>query len=121
MISAKRMLGVYPYDGSFDSAPEHQKTIHEVIENTQHQQAAAVHPDPACPMRVFLLSDTMTNKARHTIPCTCDKLLSPVEVAQAEAAGAFVIEIPTVYVELPIQCDKCHQWPTECECHEFIV
>ena len=79
--SAKKLLGVYPYDGSYASAPEHEQTMHDVIELVQAQRAANAHPDPACPMRRFLLSRSECNTPRHQIPCTCIQLVAPLERA----------------------------------------
>lgn len=70
-ISAKRMLKVFPYDGSFDSAPEHEKLIADSFEWMDATRAAQAHPDASCPMRVFLLTAPADNTPRHTIPCTC--------------------------------------------------
>jgi protein-tyrosine phosphatase len=73
--SAKQMLGVYPYDGSYESEPEHQKSImHELIEKAQNERAAMQHPDERCPMRIFLLASAESNKPRHEIPCSCEHL-----------------------------------------------
>jgi len=78
--SAKQMLGVYPYDGSYDAEPEHQKTVHhELIEATQNAHAAHQHPDENCPMRQFLLSGTESNVPRHEIPCSCGSLQAAPE------------------------------------------
>lgn len=85
--SAKQMLGVYPYDGSYDAEPEHQKaTMHNLIEQVQNQRAAHQHPDENCPMRQFLLSGTESNVPRHEIPCSCSQLLSALDRARLEAA-----------------------------------
>jgi protein-tyrosine phosphatase len=85
--SAKQMLGVYPYDGSYDSEPEHQKTVHsELIEHVQNRRAAHQHPDENCPMRQFLLSGTESNVPRHEIPCSCGQLLSALDRAKLEVA-----------------------------------
>lgn len=80
--SAKRMLKVYPYDGSYDSEPEHQKTVHhDLIEMVQAQRAALQHPDENCPMRLFLLSGEESNTPRHEIPCSCASLQTALDVA----------------------------------------
>lgn len=85
--SAKQMLGVYPYDGSYDSEPEHQKTVHsDLIEQVQNRRAAEQHPDPNCPMRQFLLSGEESNVPRHEIPCSCTQLLSALDRAKLETA-----------------------------------
>ena len=85
--SAKKMLKVYPYDGSFEMEPEHQKgTIHNLIERVQNQRAAMMHPDEKCPMRVFLLSDEESNRPRHEIPCSCQNLQTPLDRARIEAS-----------------------------------
>jgi Dual specificity phosphatase, catalytic domain len=72
--SAKQMLKVYPYDGTYESEPEHQKsTTRDLIEQVQDQRAAMQHPDEACPMRIFLLASEQGNTPRHEIPCSCIK------------------------------------------------
>jgi len=46
--SAKQMLKVYPYDGSYESEPEHQKAVFsELIEQVQNRRAAASPPSAA--------------------------------------------------------------------------
>lgn len=66
LVSAKKLLGVFPYDGSLLKTPGH-----EVIERVQNQRTAYAHPDPNCPMRIFLLSQQENNTPRHEIDCTC--------------------------------------------------
>lgn len=74
--SAKQMLKVYPYDGTYAAEPEHQKAVHhELIEAVQNRRAAEQHPDPKCPMRLCLLSNMEINTPRHEIPCTCETLV----------------------------------------------
>jgi protein-tyrosine phosphatase len=81
--SAKQMLGVYPYDGSYAAEPEHQKAVHsDLIEAVQNQRAAHQHLDENCPMRQFLLSGTESNTPRHEIPCSCEQLQTPLDAAQ---------------------------------------
>lgn len=83
LISAKEMLEVWPYDGSFEQMPEHQQTMHEVIETVTATRAARSHPNEDCPMKQFLLSqDGEDNRPRHMIQCICDKLLTPLDIAK---------------------------------------
>jgi protein-tyrosine phosphatase len=85
--SAKQMLKVYPYDGTYESEPEHQKSVHgDLIEQVQNQRAALQHPDENCPMRKFLLSGEESNVPRHEIPCSCSELLSALDRAKLEVA-----------------------------------
>jgi protein-tyrosine phosphatase len=85
--SAKQMLKVYPYDGSYESEPEHQKAVHsELIEAVQNRRAAEQHPNSECPMRLFLLSGEESNVPRHQIPCSCEKLQTPLDVARQKDA-----------------------------------
>lgn len=84
--SAKKMLKVYPYDGSYDSEPEHQHGYSNLIEMVQNQRAALQHPDENCPMRVFLLSGAESNIPRHEIPCSCAQLQTPLDVARQKDA-----------------------------------
>jgi hypothetical protein len=102
--SAKQMLGVYPYDGSM--VPDHERTVHEVIEAVQNQRAAHAHPNEDCPMRVFLLSQTESNRPRHEIPCTCPILLSPMDIAKSNDA---------VIIKVTTPCIKCGS-SEGCEC-----
>jgi protein-tyrosine phosphatase len=92
--SAKQMLGVYPYDGSM--VPEHERTMHELIERVQNQRAAHAHPDENCPMRQFLLGDQEDNRPRYEIPCTCEKLLNPIEYAQQKEKNIIVVADPGI-------------------------
>lgn len=82
--SAKQMLGVYPYDGSYDTEAEHQKSMPNVIEMVQAHRTAMQHPDVDCPMRLFLLSGEENKTPRHQIPCTCQNLLTPLDRARIE-------------------------------------
>lgn len=85
--SAKQMLKVYPYDGTYESQPEHMKAVHhELIEAVQNRRAAMQHPNENCPMRQFLLSGEESNVPRHEIPCNCEALLSPLDIAKLEHA-----------------------------------
>jgi hypothetical protein len=109
--SAKRMLGVYPYDGSFEDAPEHQKIIHMTVEAVSAARAAAWHTDPECPMRQFLLSaqnQTTMGMARHEIPCTCSILATPEDRKGGE----------TIIVGVPVFCSNCSKPPLECMCFD---
>jgi protein-tyrosine phosphatase len=82
VVSAKKLLGVYPYDGSM--VPDHEKTVGEVIERVQNQRAAYAHPNEDCPMRVFLLEQTESNQPRHEIPCTCPVFSAEQQVVLIE-------------------------------------
>ena len=85
LVSAKKMLGVWPYDGSMGRMPEHQRTMHEVIEAVTASRAAHAHPKDDCPMKIFLLSrGESDNRPRHLIQCTCGTLLTPLDVARSE-------------------------------------
>jgi protein-tyrosine phosphatase len=87
LASAKQMLKVYPYDGTYEQEPEHQKAVHsELIEQVQNRRAAMQHPDEKCPMRIFLLSGDESNTPRHEIPCSCSELLSALDRAKLEVA-----------------------------------
>jgi protein-tyrosine phosphatase len=74
LISAKRMLGVWPYDGTADSSPEHEKMVHDSFEWMDASRAATAHTDPECPMKKFLLSEPDSNTPRHLINCTCSAI-----------------------------------------------
>ena len=81
--SAKQMLKVYPYDGTYEAQPEHMKAVHnELIERVQNQRAAMQHPNENCPMRQFLLSNEESNVPRHEIPCNCEYLVSAMDIAR---------------------------------------
>jgi hypothetical protein len=103
--SAKRYLGVWPYDGSMATMPDHQKTVHEIIEQVQSQRAAGLHPNPHCPARMLLESPVGSNVPRHEVPCTCDKLLSPMDIAREK-----------MIIESPASCIVCGETLTECAC-----
>ncbi len=105
--SAKKLLGVWPYDGSMANAPEHQRTIHDVVQQVQGQRAAYAHPDEACPMRQFLLSGQASNTPRHEISCTCGRLLDPFEYAKGK---------DKLIIEVPLACITCGRETAECEC-----
>src|SRR5579863_3950851 len=85
LVSAKKMLGVWPYDGSLEQMPEHERTLHEVIETVMATRAASMHPNADCPTKIFLLTqDGEDNRPRHLIQCTCEKLLTPLDIAKFE-------------------------------------
>lgn len=85
LVSAKKMLGCWPYDGSMVQMPEHEQTLHEVIESVIATRAANAHSDLACPMRQFLLTQEVDdNRPRHLIECSCGKLLTPLDIARSE-------------------------------------
>jgi protein-tyrosine phosphatase len=74
-LSAKKMLGVWPYDGSMEAAPEHEHLTEDAFKWMDGARLAQVHTKDSCPMKIFLLnSDPTDNRARHEIPCTCDTL-----------------------------------------------
>jgi protein-tyrosine phosphatase len=110
--SAKQMLHVYPYDGSYEYTAEHEKTIHDVVEAVQSQRAAFAHPDEKCPMRQFLLSRQESNTPRHAIPCTCEKLLNPLEIAQGKEK---------IIIEVTAKCIQCGKDPIACECVDGYI
>lgn len=76
LLSAKKMLGVWPYDGSMDAiTPEHEQTVNEAFLWMDAARLAQVHTKDTCPMKIFLLAgDPDDNRARHEIPCTCHAL-----------------------------------------------
>ncbi len=109
--SAKKMLKVYPYDGSYESEPEHQKaTFHNLIEAVQNQRAALQHPDENCPMRQFLLSPGESNVPRHEIPCTCASLQTPLDVARQKDG-----------IEGHLVCIICGKGIIDCECADGYI
>jgi len=109
--SAKQMLKVYPYDGSYESEPEHQKAVFsELIEQVQNRRAAAQHPDENCPMRQFLLSGGASNQPRHEIPCSCSSLQTPLDVARQKDR-----------VEVPLTCIVCGKGIMDCECADGYI
>jgi protein-tyrosine phosphatase len=110
--SAKQMLKVYPYDGSFESQPEHMKAVHsELIEAVQNRRAAMAHTNEECPMRQFLLSgDLESDVPRHEIPCNCEKLLSALEIAQIKDA-----------IQVPAVCIQCGKGAADCECFDGFI
>jgi len=108
--SAKQMLRVYPYDGSYESEPEHQKMMnHDLIETVQNQRAALQHPDMLCPMREFLLHGTKSDAPRHEIPCTCQQLQTPLDIARQKDV-----------VLVPLICIECGKGILDCECGDDI-
>jgi len=111
--SAKKMLHVYPYDGTYEYTPEHERTMHDVIEAVQSQRAAFAHPDEACPMRHFLLSRQEANTPRHEIPCSCPVLVTPLDRARAEQ-GKIIIEVTA-------KCIQCGKDPIACECADGYI
>jgi protein-tyrosine phosphatase len=110
--SAKQMLKVYPYDGSYEYTPEHEKTIHDVIEAVQSQRAAYAHPGEKCPMRQFLLSNQESNTPRHQIPCTCPKLVSPLDIAR---------DRDKIIIEVTAKCIQCGKDPIACQCVDGYI
>lgn len=76
VISAKKYLGVWPYDGSLeDSKPEHEKAIEDAFIWMDAARLASMHPNQNCPMKIFLLAgDPNDNRPRHEIPCSCESL-----------------------------------------------
>ena len=111
--SAKQMLHVYPYDGTYEYEAEHEKTIHDVIEAVQGQRAAFAHPDQACPMRQFLLSGTESNVPRHEIPFSCERLQTPLDVPLDVARQKIVVVVPAI-------CIQCGRGAADCECSDGI-
>src|SRR5277367_5725480 len=107
--SAKMMLKVYPYDGTYESEPEHQKSMTDIIEAVQRQRSALQHPEENCPVRQFLLSNEESNVPRHEIPCTCQKLQTALDVAREKDAG------------LPLVCIECGKGVADCECGNGII
>jgi hypothetical protein len=98
--SAKQFLKIWPYDGTFAAAPEHEKIMSDLIERVQNMRAAKAHTNPNCSMRKFLLGDpTHDNTPRHEIPCECEKLIDPMEHAQQR--DKIIIEVtPTSIKEV---------------------
>jgi len=79
LVSAKKFLGVWPYDGSMGSTSqaEHEKVIREAFVWMDAQRAADAHTKDNCPMKIFLISHSPEdNTPRHMIKCTCDQLLT---------------------------------------------
>jgi predicted protein tyrosine phosphatase len=75
VLSAKRMLGVWPYNGDYGTIPEHEKTIADSFIWMDAFRLAQVHTKDDCPMKMFLLAnDPNDNRPRHEIPCTCETL-----------------------------------------------
>lgn len=108
--SAKQMLKVGEYgDPRFIpvSEPEHERTMADVIEAIQSQRAAYAHTDLACPMRKFLLSQQDSNVPRHTIPCSCEKLTNPLEIASQR---------DKIIIEIGVNCISCGKGIENCEC-----
>jgi hypothetical protein len=108
--SAKKFLGVWPEDGSLASTPEHEKTIHEIIEQVQSQRSARLHPNPHCPARMLLESPEGSNVPRHEVPCTCEKLLTPMEIAREK-----------MLIESASACILCGGSFTECACDGSLM
>lgn len=108
VLSAKRMLGVWPYDGTADSSPEHEKMVTDSFQWMDAARAALAHPDPACPMRLFLLNEPDSNTPRHTIECTCQNLM-------------LVEEANKIRILVPVACITCGKGPRECECFDGYV
>ena len=76
LLSAKKMLGCWPYDGSLEAhTPEYEQTISDAFVWMDAARLALVHTRDTCPMKIFLLAaDPNDNRARHEIPCSCDTL-----------------------------------------------
>src|SRR5271157_3579863 len=84
--SAAQMLKAWPYnDPDYVSTPEHESTMQDAMfdltERIQNVLAAEAHTNPECQMRKFLLGDHQSNVPRHEIPCDCEKLVNPLEIA----------------------------------------
>lgn len=92
VVSAKKMLHVHPYDGTYAEAPEHEEIMENLIERVQDMRAAAAHPNEDCLMKQFLLGEHKSNQPRHDIPCSCEKLVNPLEIAAQKDS---LIEIPS--------------------------
>lgn len=105
--SAKQMLKVYPYDGTYEQ-PEYEHSLSDVLDSIQSQRAAYVHTDVNCPMRVFLLSEQESDIPRHTIPCSCQRLTDPSDIA-AKCDMEFIIETAS-------NCISCGRGTGDCEC-----
>lgn len=76
-ISAKMMLQVGYYEDT-----ENAEAKHKLIAAIQSKRAAYAHTDTECPVRKHLLGEgIIDNTPRHLIPCTCEKLQSPLEIA----------------------------------------
>src|SRR5271157_135723 len=74
LVSAKKMLGVFPYDGSFEAAPEHEQLVHGAVDGVLGAiRTSEAHPNLDCPMRQLLLADPDSNRPRHEITCTCHR------------------------------------------------
>ncbi len=98
--SAKKMLKVYPYDGTYALAPEHEKLMEGVIEMVQNQRAARAHTNPECPFKKFLQGHPQeSNMPRHEIPCNCEKLIDPLEYA-AQQDEKVIIEVESPSIKL---------------------
>jgi protein-tyrosine phosphatase len=109
MLSAKRMLGVWPYDGTADSSPEHEKMVHDSFQWMDAARAALAHPSQDCPMKQFLLHEPDSNRPRHEIPCTCEKLMLSTDASNK--TRIFVAS----------QCITCGKGPAECQCFDGYV
>jgi protein-tyrosine phosphatase len=84
--SAAEMLHAWPYNNpEYISTPEHETTMQDAMfdltERIQNVRAAEAHTNLECPMRTFLLGNHVSNVPRHEIPCNCEKLVNPMEIA----------------------------------------
>lgn len=98
--SAAQMLRAWPYDDpDYVSSPEHEdNTMFALTDRVQNLRAAAAHTNPDCPMKAFLLGDHKSNVPRHEIPCSCEKLLNPLEVAK-EKDSKIIIPVGALDIE----------------------
>lgn len=108
-LSAKRMLGVWPYDGTMDSSPEHEQMVHDSFEWMDAAKAALAHPSANCPMKQFLLNEPDSNTPRHLIPCTCPQLMISTDEANK------------IRILVPVVCITCSKGPTECQCFDGYI
>jgi protein-tyrosine phosphatase len=111
-VSAKEMLKVYPYDGTYAQSPEHEEIMDNLIERVQDMRAANAHTNPNCLMRQFLLGDHESNTPRHEIPCNCEKLVNPLE---------FATQKDKIIIEVPVSCITCGKGVLDCECADGYI
>ena len=89
-LSAAKMLRVWPYndpnfvEGSSPNDELLKDTMFDLTERVQNARAAAAHTNVECPMRNYLLGKGIIdpNIPRHEIPCNCEKLEDPMEIAK---------------------------------------
>lgn len=74
LLSAKKMLRAWPYDGSIEEseAEQHDQIVKDSFIWMDFIRLAQTHTNPNCPLKLYLLSGNFEdNTPRHLISCNC--------------------------------------------------